>query len=141
MRYFTFFATHPPRNAATSRLFFSSIIMCPLPWTPTSARRTKVFLTPACVRNFEVQPGYYVVGRNKRSALRRIQVIQRNAKEYRMMRYFTFFATHPPRNAATSRLFFSSIIMCPLPLMPTSARRKKVFLTPACVRNFEVQWS
>ena len=35
---------------AMSSLFFSSIIMWPLPWTPTSGSRMKVLLTPAWAR-------------------------------------------------------------------------------------------
>ena len=49
----------PPSRAAMASLFFSIIIMWPLPWTPTSARRMKVFCTPACV---EVARGAVVVG-------------------------------------------------------------------------------
>jgi hypothetical protein len=32
--------------------------------------------------------------------------------------YFTFFCIHSSRSLAISRLFFSIITMCPLPLMP-----------------------
>src|SRR5262249_32286506 len=35
---------------AIAMLFFSSIIIWPLPWMPTSGRRSSVFLTPAWVR-------------------------------------------------------------------------------------------
>ena len=35
---------------AMASLFFSSIIMWPLPWMPTSGSRMKVLLTPAWAR-------------------------------------------------------------------------------------------
>src|SRR5207244_9749824 len=40
---------------------------------------------------------------------------------------------------AMASLFFSSIIMWPLPRMPISARRMNVFFTPACSRYLAVQ--
>ena len=50
-------------------------------------------------------------------------------------------SSQPSITAAMSLLFFSTIIMWLLPLMPWSASRMKVGLTPACSRNFTVQWS
>ena len=50
------------------------------------------------------------------------------------------FRAQPSRNAAISRLFFSSIIMWPLPWMLVGEPHES-FFTPACVRNSDVQWS
>ena len=47
----------------------------------------------------------------------------------------------PAIAAAISALFFSSIIMWPLPRMPTNSSRRWVFGTPAWARNLDVQWS
>ena len=44
-------------------------------------------------------------------------------------------------NSMTSSLFFSSIIMWLLPLMPTSSSRTKSVLTPAWLRNFGMHGS
>ena len=43
-------SSHWAITPATAALFFSIIIMWPLPFTPTSASRMSVFGAPACVR-------------------------------------------------------------------------------------------
>jgi hypothetical protein len=42
-------------NAAISSSFFSSTIVCPLPWIPTVPSSTQVFVTPAWVRYLDAQ--------------------------------------------------------------------------------------
>ena len=68
---------------------------------------------------------------------------------YRLFFFFFFFGTglgnalssHLDMTAPISRLFFSNIIMWPLPWMPTSASLIQVGWTPACSRYLTVQWS
>ena len=50
-------------------------------------------------------------------------------------------SSHAAMTAAISLLFFSSISTWLLPLIPRSASRMKLGFTPACRRNFTVQWS
>jgi hypothetical protein len=45
--YLTLFTSQSSTTCATSRLFFSVIAMCPLPWMPLSYRRIYSVLTPA----------------------------------------------------------------------------------------------
>ena len=47
----------------------------------------------------------------------------------------TFFFIQSMSGCSTSRLFFSAIIMWPLPLMPSAPSRSSSACTPACFRN------
>jgi hypothetical protein len=53
--------------------------------------------------------------------------------------HFTFFCIQSSRSLAISRLFFSIITMCPLPVMPRSSSRIKSVFTPAWFIHFAVQ--
>ena len=50
-----------------------------------------------------------------------------------------FFESQPPMYLAMSALFFSSIIMCPLPDMPAFASSTCSVFTPACISHCTVQ--
>ena len=53
--YFTRRLIQSSIKAAISRLFFSIIIRCVLPWIPWSPSKIRSFVTPACVKNWDVQ--------------------------------------------------------------------------------------
>lgn len=55
--------------------------------------------------------------------------------------YLTFTSTQSAMTPAISRLFFSHIIIWPLPWMPRSASLIQSLATPAWVKNCDVHWS
>jgi len=67
--------------------------------------------------------------------------IMHRPRNARAAPYLTFASTQSAMTPAISRLFFSNIIIWPLPWMPRSPSLIQSLVTPARVRNCDVHWS